>query len=146
MRINHLDAAPAKATRNLSEVQGGAADSFLQEVSRIQREKINQELEAMVRGIEEAGERLAATMSLDDLVAYKRLIGDFLRAVNHSAVQVQTSLSWGYMGQQRHYTIVREIDASLARLRDLIMEEEKDHLNIVALVDNIRGLVLDLRL
>jgi len=50
------------------------------------------------------------------------------------------------MGQQRQYTIVREIDRNLADLRDMLLEEEKDHLAIVAMVDTIRGLVLDLRL
>ncbi|MCL2547755.1 MAG: YaaR family protein [Symbiobacteriaceae bacterium] len=112
----------------------------------MQREKLNQDLEDLVDRIEELGEKLAATMSLDDLVAYKALIGDFIRLVNQSCTQVSSSLSWGFMGQQRQFTIVREIDKNLADLRDLIMAEESDHLAIVAMVDTIRGLVLDLRL
>ena len=145
MRINPLETAPPRAARAPGEVRGIGAEAFMQEVQQAQRAKFDQSVEQLIRNIEVAGERLAATMSLDDLVNYKLLIGDFIRTINQHCTQVSTSLSWGYMGQQRHFTIVREIDQQLAELRDLLLAEEKDHLAIVATVDNIRGLVLDLR-
>jgi len=145
MRVNNLEAAPPRAPRAPGEARAAGGEVFLQEVQRVQREKLNQDLEVLMRNIEETGERLASTMSLDDLVAYKQLIGDFIRTINQSSTQVSTSLSWGYLGQQQRFTIVREIDKGLAELRDLLLAEEKDHLAIVSMVDNIRGLVLDLR-
>lgn len=145
MRINPLETASSRATTAAAEVKGGSGEVFMQEVQKVQRQQIDQNLESLVKHIEEAGERLAATMSLDDLFTYKRLIGDFVRTVNHNATQVSSSLSWGYMGQQRHFTIVREIDKQLIELREMLLEEEKDHLAIVAAVDQIRGLILDLR-
>jgi len=146
MRINPLETAPSQATRSPQEARGLGETPFMQEVQRIQRQRLEQDLETLIRQIEDVGEHLAATMSLDDLVNYKRLIGDFIRTINQSCTQVSTTIAWGFMGQQRQYTIVREIDRNLAELRDQLLMEEKDHLAIVALVDNIRGLVLDLRL
>ncbi|MGE5654866.1 MAG: YaaR family protein [Bacillota bacterium] len=142
MKINPLD--PRTGSTPSIDHRAAQPEAFAHEIGKASHELINRDLQDMLKRIDQIGERLEHNLTLSDLRDYKRLVGDFLRLVSRRGFSVEQETAWGYSGQQKLYTTVREIDRQMARLGAMVMKQEEDHLAVVSAIDNIRGMVLDL--
>lgn len=142
MKINPLD--PRTNTALSIDHRQLQPEAFAQEIGKANHELINRDLQEMIKRIDQIGERLEHSLTLSDLRDYKRLVGDFLRLVSRRGFSVEQEAAWGFSGQQKLYTTVREIDRQMARLGEMVMKKEENHLAVVTTMDTIRGMILDL--
>ncbi len=142
MKINPLD--PRTGPASSIDHRTAHPEAFAREVNKASRDLINRDLQDMIQRIDEVSERLEQHVTLSDLRDYKRLVGDFLRLVSRRGFSVEQETAWGFSGQQKLYTTVREIDRQMARLGEMVMKKEEDHMKLVAAIDTIRGMILDL--
>ena len=142
MKINPLDHRTGSALP--IDHRTAQPEVFSQEINKVNRELINRDLQEMLKRIEQIGERLEHNLTLSDLRDYKRQVGDFLRLVSRRGFSVEQETAWGFSGQQKLYTTVRAIDRQMARLGEMVIQQEDDHLKVIAAMDTIRGLVMDL--
>ena len=124
---------PAPSIRGRSMGTGSGAAGFDRKV-----------LEATLRQVVDLGERLGASLSWDDLTAYKEMVGCFLEAVFAGAFVLDKQVAQDRMGKSKIYIVVREVNRQLAELGEKLREGETARLEILARVDAIRGLLLDL--
>lgn len=104
------------------------------------RERLDEELEAIF----EQGRRLARSMNLSDLKKYRDMVANFLKlciAGGLSCKEERLSLRYG---RTKVLTIIKTIDRKLMALAEALLSENKDSIKVMALVDEIRGLLLDL--
>ena len=47
-------------------------------------------------------------------------------------------------GRHRVYGIIRKVDENLDQLAEALMKEEKDHLEILRLIGDIKGMLIDI--
>ena len=72
-----------------------------------------EQLEKLLRQIDEQGARLSRTPTYDELKNYRTLIKNFVgEAVNHM-YELHTQAGWDRMGRQKVYTTVRKVDKKL---------------------------------
>jgi len=110
-----------------------------------QTQKLQQtELQRLMSDITLQGDRLARYRSFKDLVKFKRLIKRFLEEAVSSGMDLQKSLSFSYTGSSRNLTLVKQIDEKLIELTEEIMSQEKKTVDLLGLIGEIKGLLINL--
>ena len=104
----------------------------------------HEEMEAMLKKIDEQASRLTKTPTYDELKQYRTLIKDFIGTAVANMYEVHSSAGWDRMGRQRAYTTVRKIDLKLEEMAEKIRLGQSEQLDVIASHDAIRGMLVDL--
>ena len=120
-------------------------NDFAEELFRQSDEGVShEEMEAMLKKIDQQAGRLGKSPTYDELKAYRTLIKNFVSAAVSNMYEVNTSAGWDRMGRQRVYTTVRKIDSKLEEMAEKIRLGQSAQLDVIASHDAIRGMLLDL--
>lgn len=120
-------------------------NDFSEELFRQSDEGVShEEMEAMLKKIDQQAGKLSKSPTYDELKAYRTLIKNFVSAAVSNMYEVNTSAGWDRMGRQRVFTIVRKIDNKLEEMAEKIRLGQSAQLDIVASHDAIRGMLVDL--
>ena len=121
-----------------------ADTSFSAELTDQRGNMTREELEALLKKIDEQGAKLTKTPTYDELRAYRGLVQEFVNEAVSHMYELHTSAGWDRMGRQKVYTTVRSIDDELEKMAEHIRLGQSDQLDIVASQDAIRGMLVDL--
>ena len=75
---------------------------------------------------------------------YRSLVSDFMHEVVTRSHQFTRENFLDRRGRRRVYGIVRLVDKKLDELARELISTEKDHINILDRIDEIKGLLLDI--
>lgn len=136
--------APADDRPRAAVPPGLRFDQVLQD-ARLEgvRSRLDQHLQAV--------DRLAAALlrsrTVENLYAYRNAVRAFLSEIHRAAAAVRSETGWDpHTWEQRSLVVVQRIDQDLDALAGAILAGEPDHLALLALTGEIRGLLLDLRI
>lgn len=90
------------------------------------------------------GQKLAQSRSLADLAEFKDMIKGFLRSTLGQSRRLQEETHWDFRGRPKVFARVTQIDETLEELGRRVLSEQAKPLDILAKIDEIRGLVVDL--
>lgn len=103
-------------------------------------------LEALLDQVYSTGQELAKNPSPENVVSYKKAVGRFIRQVVDGAVEVAESLGRKRKDMsQPKYAVLHVIDEKLDKLGSYVLQSQKDRLEILRKVDELHGLLVDLR-
>ena len=98
----------------------------------------------LISNITEQGEKIAKHMDIKDMRKYRELVKGFLNEVVNRSHKFSRENFLDRRGRHRVYGIVKLVDKNLDELAGELVKEEKNHLEIVGRIDDIRGLLLDI--
>ena len=105
-------------------------------------------LSSLLDNVSESGEALKERPFPDNIVRYKEAVRNFMKFVVSRAYKKETSkgiiIRKGLDVTQKEYTQIQVIDEKLERLAAGILSNQKDKLAILAAVEEINGLLVDL--
>lgn len=136
-----------KASSQIQSVKSTASsdDSFkFTLISNIEEKDLQEKLGNMMQEITEQGEKIAKHMDIKDMRKYRELIKGFLNEVVNRSHKFSRENFLDRRGRHRVYGIVKLVDKNLDELAGELVKEEKNHLEIVGRIDDIRGLLLDI--
>ena len=147
MKIDAVSSQPQSRTmtnreRAMSGRIAGADTSFSAELNDQEQSLTREELEQLLKKIDEQGARLTNTPTYDELKSYRTLVKDFVGEAISRMYSLHTSAGWDRLGRQN--TTVRRIDEELEAMAEHIRLGQADPLTIVAGQDAIRGMLVDL--
>ena len=142
MKINDISNVN-QVTETAKPVQGDGSFKFTLS-SAISDAQLQAKVDALMVDITAQGERIAQHMDIRDLKKYRGLIKDFLNEVVYRSHKFSRENFLDRRGRHRVYGIIRLIDTNLDNLAAELIKEEKDNISILDLVDEIRGLLLDI--
>jgi len=128
---NRVDAKPIE--ENFSFVLSKLSDGSL--VSR---------LEHLIGEITERGKRLTRHMDIGDLKEYRKMVTSFINEIVTNSHEFSRENFLDRRGRHRVYGIVRLINKDLDDLAQELLKVEKDHIAILALIEEIEGLLMDI--
>lgn len=115
------------------------------ELASLPEDKI---LPALLDGVSAAGDALQERPVPDNIVRYKEAVRNFIRFIVARSFQVETSeglrIRKGLEIRQKQYTQIHVIDEKLEKLAASILANQRDRLTILAKVEEIKGLLVDL--
>ena len=113
-------------------------------ISNIEEKDLQEKLGSMMEQITEQGEKIPKHMDIKDMRKYRELVKGFLNEVVNRSHKFSRENFLDRRGRHRVYGIVKLVDKNLDELAGELVKEEKNHLEIVGRIDDIRGLLLDI--
>lgn len=104
----------------------------------------DEELKRMAKEIEKQGKILSEHIDIYELKKYKKLIMEFLSEAVRSSGRFSKESFLDRRGRHRVFAVVKTINEKLEQLTSDVLSSEKDNIKILARIEDIRGLVLDL--
>ena len=144
MKINHD--IPFKVDKTLQDnKQLTTGGNRFQQMVQTQDQKMQvQTLNRLIGDIEGAGQRLVRSRTFRELAKYKALVKRFVREAVEYGMELKQSTSWNQYGQSRPLKTVETIDAKLVELSEEILNKEKSSLEILEMIGEIKGLLINL--
>jgi uncharacterized protein YaaR (DUF327 family) len=132
-----------------SDVQGSGFNSAFQELEGdyeidINRDQPSQsDLQNLAGIIQQMGESLSNNPTPENFNHYKKHIKLFITLLQDN-FEIKDTISRISFSKQKLYKTVENVDAGLSELAQLILTGEKNRLSYLKLVNNIKGLIIDL--
>lgn len=115
-------------------------DMVIKQGSKMETEQLTR----LLGDISAAGERVARSRNLRELTRFKMLVKRFLQeAVNHG-LETKQSHTWNRFGEGRRLKIVETVDERLVELASDILDEEKETIDLLDKIGEIKGLLINL--
>ena len=99
---------------------------------------------ALLDAVFETGDRLKRHQDGASLTAYRDAVRRFLGAVVQRGLGVEERTSGSTIMRRKRYTVVRVVDAKLEELAAGMAATQREQLDLLARVDEINGLLVDL--
>ncbi|MGG4268057.1 YaaR family protein [Peribacillus simplex] len=144
MKINHD--TPIKLDKSRQDAkQFQIGSGRFQQMVQTQDQKMQiQTLNRLIGDIEGAGQRLVRSRTFRELAKYKALVKRFVKEAVEYGLELKQSTSWNQYGQSRQLKTVETIDARLVELSEEILNKEKSSLEILEMIGEIKGLLINL--
>lgn len=108
------------------------------------RQLESKELQLFLNKLENQGKKLAESLSLQDLVEFKKMVKSFLKSTLGQSRNMQEETFWDYRGQPKVMARVTKINRALEQLGEQVLSSQSEPLKILAKIDEIKGLIIDL--
>lgn len=97
-----------------------------------------------VAEIETQGKKLADNQSVENLRKYKKMVKDFMEDAIKNGLELTEHRGFNQRGSTKVYKLVKEVDKKLIDLTNEVLNKEKKGLNILGLVGEIKGMLINL--
>ena len=139
---NLADLGITDKTQKLSVSRG--EPSFGDQLHKIQYEFVQEKMESLFNDINNQGQVLADTLNIKELKKYKDLIQKFLDNAVNIMYHLKEQAGWDRRGRHKIYVMIETVNKELETLTKMLMSEQADKIAILAKVDEIRGLLVDI--
>jgi uncharacterized protein YaaR (DUF327 family) len=119
----------------------GNRKEFSQSFNFARERKNEEELKKILEDIKKKGSRLAITKCYSDVKAYKNMIKEYLNSILSHMYNTKKDISFW---QTQYFITVDTIDLKLEELTNMLLQEEKENLDIASTIDEITGLIVDI--
>lgn len=138
MEISRVGRSSTTSSKNRTvKVQKDFSQSFNSQMEK----KSEEQLKNMFNNIKKKGNRLAITKCYSDVSSYKKMIKEYLESVLNYMYSVKKDISFW---QTQYFITVETIDSKLEELTNMLMNQQKENLNIASTIDDISGLLVDI--
>ena len=118
--------------------------SFTEVMGTKRENLVYEKMTKMMHGIEDQGKVLAESRTVEDLKKYKKLVKEFMDAAVKNGLKLEEQRGFNRRGRTKVYKIVKEVDKKLIDLTNAVLEKEKKGINILNLVGEIKGLLINI--
>lgn len=135
---------PGRMEKENGRIQEKGSAQFSSHLGRHFDDAQEDILRQKAKEIEKQGKHLADHIDISELKTYKRLVMEFMGEAVRSSSRFSKESFLDRRGRHRVYATVKTINEKLEQLTEELLKAERDHLNILGKIEDIRGLVLDL--
>ncbi|RJO98302.1 DUF327 family protein [Exiguobacterium sp. RIT452] len=123
------------------EVEASTTFSALMQDKREHRgyERLQQKLML----VEEHGQLLAESQTIEHLEVYKEKIKDFLKDALDQSQQLEEKRGFNRRGRTKIYKVVEQVDAKLLQLTNNVISGESRRLEILDQIGEIKGMLVN---
>ena len=141
-KVNEVkQSAPVQQTQAVQQTD----DTFkFMLASNIEEAGLAERLNLMMEEIVMQGDKIVKRMDVRDMRRYRTLIKEFMNEIVNRSHKFSRENFLDRRGRHRVYGIIRLVDEKLDELAQELVNGECDKIAILAKVDEIRGLLLDI--
>ena len=122
-------------------IENKPASSFSQVMSQSQTKL---QLEQTLGRLEKQGQILVQQRTIENLRAYKKLVQEFIGEALKGGLQLAEKQTHHPNGHMKTHQIVEIVDQKLLELHDEVINNENRGLEVLGLIGEIKGLLLNL--
>lgn len=118
--------------------------SFSEVVSQRRTDVTFERLSKKMKEIEDQGKKLVDTRSVENLKKYKKLVKDFMEDAVKNGLELKEHRGFSQRGSSKIYKLVKEVDSKLIDLTNNILDKEKNGIELLGLVGEIQGMLINI--
>ena len=118
--------------------------SFRRHMSGLSEEQYREYIEGLRERIFEQGERIKKSADISEFIKYRKLIAELIGEAAGNAYSASRNPVFDGGGRHKVMITVRLVNAKLDEMARQILADQKDSLALIRMVDDIRGLLVDL--
>lgn len=103
-----------------------------------------EQLTRLFGDISAAGDRVARSRNLRELARFKMLVKRFLQEAVDYGFELKQSQTWNRFGEGRRLKVVETVDKHLVELAEDLLNEEKETIDLLDKIGEIKGLLINL--
>jgi hypothetical protein len=146
MKVNNVRSpnSPKVDNRDGAGKSERPSGQFAADLLNSQDSMSKERLGELLAQITEQGKKLSQTPTYAELKSYREMVRNFLGEVVGRAYALQSQTGWDRRGRQKMYTTIKEIDKHMTDLAEDVRQGQGRQLDILAKLDSIRGMLVDL--
>lgn len=144
MKINQDLRVGVDKVRSEQKSNAGGSEKFSTLVGKQDQKLQMEQLGKLLGDITSAGERLGRSRTFKDLAKYKTLVKRFVKEAVDYGMNLKQSHTWNQHGEGRKLNIIENVDRKLIELTEDILNEEKQSIDILGKIGEVRGLLINL--
>lgn len=121
-----------------------ASRSFSRKLSDLSQEQQYRRAQELIARIQEQGEVVIKRADMRELQKYRRMVTELMEEAVSGAFAFQKSGRFDARGRHRVFAIVKKVNGRLDDLTQQMLSDQKDNLEMLDAIDDIRGLMVDL--
>ena len=129
------------STFNNKKVEAGNKTDFLNDDYNNEN---NSNLEELFDNINDWGEKLAKANTTENIKNYKIAIKSFINYIVKNNLEIEENISGTNVLKRKRFTLVKAIDEKVEQLTLAVLKGQSEQLEILAKIDEIKGLIVDL--
>ncbi len=120
------------------------SESFNEQLNKVQEDQQQQQLEKLMKDIEQQGQRLANNRTVRELKVYKELVKKFVKDAVGKTYRLKEEAGYDRRGRYKLYTMIQNVNTHLDELTKTVLEDQSDQLAVLGKLDEIRGVLMDI--
>lgn len=125
-------------------IESKASDSFANVIKKSQSKLQLESLNQLMTRVDTQGHKLAKQRTLVNLIDYKNLVKQFIQDSLSYGLQLSEKQSFNSNGGMDTHLLVEVIDKKLIEVQDEVLMNEKEGIDTLRLVGEIKGLLINL--
>lgn len=117
---------------------------FASLLSHVEQQELKERLDGLLEIIDLRAQELKNRLTQENLLAYQRIIGEFLKVINQEYLKTRETMSRGRDGKLRILRTIDRISSEMEELKKMILQREVSLMKVMERLDGIRGLLLDI--
>jgi uncharacterized protein YaaR (DUF327 family) len=118
--------------------------TFRRELSDLSRENHQQYMASLIEEINAQGDKISKKADIAEIQKYRELITKLIKENANNAFAFEKNNKFDARGRNKSFAIIRTIDKKLDDLTSEVLKQESENIKVADLVDDIRGLLVDL--
>ncbi len=133
----------SRETPGLTDIKRGSESAFDQELNQHNQRQMQERMNEILQQIDTLNKQLKNNLTISNLVLYSNLIKKFLKEANFRAYQLKQERGLNRRGRLMLITISK-IDMEVEQMVNDFVSSQKEPFDILAVIDKIRGMLVDL--
>ncbi len=121
-----------------------SGQNFSEQLNVATKTHLKYQMDLEFNAINEIGQRLCKNMLLKDLKEYRQRIAEFLKICISQGFSFKENYFQTRYGRSKVLSMIKIVNQKLIDLAQELLSENQDSLKVMALVDEISGLLLDI--
>ncbi|GAB4072084.1 YaaR family protein [Barrientosiimonas marina] len=144
MKINPELQSQMDTSPKTHQVPAEGRTSFSSMVQSRTEHLKQQEIGQLMDYLSQQGNRLARFRSVRDLVKFKQTVKRLLKETTGGGLSLQKSRNFRMNGESSQLALVKAVDDKLVELTDEVMDDEQETIDLLGLIGEIKGLLVNL--
>ncbi len=118
--------------------------SFKRHISDINEADYHKRIQQLRDKISEQGEVIKKKSDINEFIKYRKLISELIGEAASNAYESSKSSSFDTTGKHKVFVLIKSVNTRLDDMAQEVLKEQSDNIRLLQMVDDIRGLLIDM--
>jgi len=137
----NISESRGREERRISETK---SNTFQTKLFQAETNNFDERVRNMIDQIVEQGNKLSKKIDIREFKIYKAMISEFLDEIVNNSHKFSKKSFLDRRGRYKVYAVIKRINEELDALAREFLNDERDNIQILKRLDDIRGLILDI--
>jgi len=144
MRIDKVKKTTSLKTKSVKKPSAKSDLSFTDLMDDAEGRRSHEHLEQMMEKIEQEGQKLSDSKTVETLIVYKKMVREFVTEAVESGLNIKDKRGRSRLTRSKVLKIVSVVDSKLIELTDEFLAKERKQIRLLEKIGELQGLLVNL--